>query len=127
MTDVFKGSFVSQLTPKDFDPNHAYKLKNHKCSLVMFYTNWCPHCQNAKPIIKELAETAPFFDVCAMDCEKYSDHLQKISEIKPNHVRGYPTIWVYENGEPLSEYGDVPELGKLVKLCMNSCASAPEK
>ena len=113
--------FVTQLTPKDFSKTVPYKLVKHKCSIVLFYTDWCPHCSDTKPVWNELGEKAAFFDVCAFNCEKYDDHFNKIQQANPTFVAGYPTIWIYQGGTPIKEYDGPRDVGSLIKQCMNSC------
>lgn len=122
MTELNK-KFVTILTPKDFSTSVPYELVRHRCSIVLFYTGWCPHCSDTKPVWNMLGERAAFFDVCAYDCEKYPEHFDALRKAKPDHVQGYPTIWIYENGKPLNEFQGARDVGSLVKACMDSCST----
>lgn len=123
--DLFGDSkFVTELSPSDFDPVKTWKLKKHKCSIVLFYAPWCPHCQQQVKMWNDLGKTAAFFDVCSFNCEKNKSHLMKIKEDRPDMVNGYPTFIIYENGEPVEAVGQNGEnrnVGYFVKACMRSC------
>lgn len=116
--------FVTELSSKDFDQVATWKLKNHKCSIVLFYAPWCPHCQAMKEVWEELGETAAFFDVCAFNCEKNKTHLNKIKNDMPDMVRGFPTMIIYENGTPIEQVGETSEernVSTMVASCMRAC------
>ena len=113
--------FVKELSDDSFDDIATWRLKKHKCSIVLFYTPWCPHCINVKEMWGKLGNIAAFFDVCAFNCEKYKGHLAKIKEDMPYLIQGYPTIIIYNNGEPIEEYNGDRNLNKLVQACMRSC------
>lgn len=125
-TDFFTGDdakFVTELKPSDFEGEATWKLKNHKCSIVLFYCAWCPHCQAVRGTWRDLAEKAAFFDVCAFNCEKHKGHVSKIKEDMPELIRGYPTILIYENGEVKESYTGDRTTGALISACMRSCSS----
>ena len=129
--DYFRSSkFVTELKPKDFDPVATWRLKNHKCSIVLFYAPWCPHCKSMKNVWNNLGEMAAFFDVCAYKCEKNRVHLDKINHDMPELVRGYPTMIIYENGDPIESVGhshSERNVSYLIKACMRSCKGTKEK
>lgn len=121
-TDFFDTSkFVISLKPKHFDPSNPAHLIKHKCSIVMFYCHWCPHCQKMVDTWKELGEIAAFFDVCAFDCVGNAGHLEKIKEVMPALVKGYPTIIIYERGVPIQTFSDDRTIDNLIMACMNAC------
>lgn len=117
---------IIELTPNDFDEIESWKLKKGKtrvspCCIVLFYVNWCPHCQKTKPIWNELGKTAAFFDVASFDCEKYAEHTTKMKSDVENFIQGYPTIIVYSKGEPVHVYKEERSVDKLLKTCMDAC------
>ena len=124
-TDYFASSrFVTELKSKDFDPIATWRLKRHKCSIVLFYCAWCPHCKAVKKIWEHLGETAAFFDVCAYNCEKNWTHLDQIKSDMPELIRGFPTIIIYENGEPIEKVGQTESernVGHFIDACMRAC------
>ena len=122
-TSFFEGSrTVTDLTPSDFDDMRVWKLKNHKCSMVLFYCAWCPHCQAAREVWEKLGEVAVYADVCGMNCEKYKTHISKIKEEMAGLVQGYPTIVIYRYGEPVEVYKSPDRsLNALVEVSKRLC------
>lgn len=118
---MFRGRFVQELKPSDFDPITTWKLKDKECSIVLFYCPWCPRCQAIKETWKELGRVAAFFNVLAFNCEKYKRHMLKIKEDAPELIRGYPTIVVYQKGSPVEDYQGDRSLESLLKTCMRIC------
>ena len=124
--DFFSSSHnkaIIELKPKDFDEYATWRLKTHKCSIVLFYCAWCPHCQNLKDVWIKLGNIAAFFNVCAFNCEKYKLHISKIREDMPEMIRGYPTIIIYEKGEPVEQHIDESQrdVNSLIKVCLRAC------
>lgn len=73
-------------------------LRNKEAQLMFFYADWCPHCQNAKPIIEEkkkkYADTlvnkykVVFVEVnCSDDADP---NVQ--AAIQQYNIQGFPTI-----------------------------------
>jgi thiol-disulfide isomerase/thioredoxin len=114
-------SGVKELTPKDFDEVAVWKLKDNKCSVVLFYAPWCGHCHAFKDAYASLGKKAAFFGVCAFNCEKYKGHMEKIRNDMPGLVGGYPTVVFYKNGQPAETYNDERTVEKLLKACMGFC------
>jgi len=123
--DYFAASkAVIELSPSDFDPNSPSKLQRHKCSIVLFYAPWCPHCKAMKDKWEQLGKMAMFFDVCAFNCEKNRAFLSQIQEEVPELVRGFPTMILYKNGEPIEKVGqneNEREVKHLLQACMRGC------
>jgi len=124
-TDLFsKSKSIIELTPKNFDQISTWKLKSpFGCSIVLFYAPWCPFCHKISEVWEKLAQTAGFFDVCAFNCEKHKKHLLKIKEDMPELVKGFPTIIVYKNGEPIEQHMDEGNrtVESFLSLCMRAC------
>jgi thioredoxin-like negative regulator of GroEL len=121
-----KSKFVIELQPSSFDSEATWKLREHKCSAVLFYAPWCPHCKAMKETWEQLGETAAFYDVCAFNCEKHKEHVAKIKEDMPELVRGYPTMILYKQGVPVENVGTTTEdrtLSRLVEACARGCKS----
>lgn len=90
---------INQLDDNDFDKKGNIKEYNKDVVTVMFYTNWCPHCTNAKPIFSKIATrgklTGDFFTV---DCEENKTILKKLS------IDGFPTFCQFKDGELWRKY-----------------------
>lgn len=125
-SDFFKGTsnekFVTDLSPADFDDMNSWKLKKHKCSMVLFYCAWCPHCRDVKDNWAQVGRIAVYADICGMNCEKYKSHISKIKEEIPELIKGYPTIVIYKKGEPVEVYKDSDRsVEALLKVCEKLC------
>jgi thiol-disulfide isomerase/thioredoxin len=114
---------ITELTPKDFDAVDTWKLTNHKCCVVLFYAPWCPHCKNMKNMWMELGKLNGFFDVCALDCEKYIEHVDLIKNDAEGLINGYPSIVFYKNGVPVKRFEGKRTVANITKECMNACKS----
>lgn len=120
--DFFSNSkFVTELTPKDFDEHETWKLSKKKCCIILFYCAWCPHCVSTKEVWENLGKMATFFEVYSFNCEKYKRHVDKIKVDSPQLIKGYPTIAIYERGEPVEVYKGNRDVKSLVSACMRAC------
>lgn len=130
-TSFFENSrFVKELSESSFDEIKTWKLKNGKCGVILFYAPWCGYCKSVKDVYKNLAEKAIFFNVYAMNCEKYNSHISKIKDDMPNLISGYPTIIIYNKGEPIEKIGTSEEertLQHLLTACMRICGEKSKK
>ncbi len=121
-TSYFDGSkFVKELSPKDFDSVSSWKLKKNKCAIILFYKPGCQYCKDIEPQWTALGETAAFFDVYALNAEKYKGHVAKIREEMPNLITSYPTIVIYQDGTPQEHYQGKREWRELTKACARAC------
>ncbi len=126
-TSYFEGSnFVKELSPKDFDSISSWKLKENKCAIILFYKPGCPYCKDIKDEWSKLGEKAAFFDVYALNAEKYKAHITKIREEMSNLITSYPTIIIYQYGKPLEHYQGKREWRELIKTCARVCAKDSE-
>lgn len=95
--------------------------KDDVADLYFFYTDWCPHCKTAKPVMAKLKEYIDSeggkikgvkINMIYVDCEKDSETADRYN------VEGYPTIkLVY--GNKVIEYDAKPDLDTL-KQFLNS-------
>ena len=78
----------------------------NEASFVMFYADWCPHCQNAKPVVKELSEELKENNskvnnrkvrIIQVNCEEEQELAKKYD------ISGYPTFKLL-NGKEIVEY-----------------------
>jgi len=116
-----KSKYIKELSPSDFDSILVWKLKSKKCSIILWYAPWCPHCKSLKNIWEKLGKTVKNVDVLAFNCEKYKNHLLKIQEDIPELIRGYPTIIIYKKGDPDEQFDEERTLENLLKTLKRIC------
>ena len=60
-----------------------------KCTVYAFVADWCPHCQNAKPVIDNVKNNAPK----NVDVEVVNEADSNSKDLMAKYsVRGFPTI-----------------------------------
>eukprot|EP01015_Nassula_variabilis_P001159 TRINITY_DN1062_c0_g1_i2.p1 TRINITY_DN1062_c0_g1~~TRINITY_DN1062_c0_g1_i2.p1 ORF type:complete len:275 (+),score=83.63 TRINITY_DN1062_c0_g1_i2:39-863(+) len=92
--------FVQHLTPENFDD--YINANSQQDWFVMMYAPWCGHCQNIKPIWKQLTEDkelAGKVNFAAVNCDKTPEFRARMK------VEGYPTLAHFSNG--IMRYYDV--------------------
>jgi len=75
--------------------------------LVLFYADWCGHCQKVKPDWEKAAASVNTKDdkkMIMVNCGEGTDEDQKV--MKKYNVDGYPTIIKFVNGTPSLYRGD---------------------
>jgi thiol-disulfide isomerase/thioredoxin len=81
--------------------------------LVMFYADWCGHCNSMKPIWKEVSDEVEAKNNNETDESKKVKMLKvNCGDDKPEHkdiretygVSGFPTIKLFENGKETGEF-----------------------
>ena len=112
---------VKELKASDFDQVSTWKLKDGKCGIVLFYAPWCPHCKALKDVWVELGRMASYFNVYAMNCEKQKRHVQKIKADREYIINGYPSIIIYQHGNPVEIYKGKRDLKNLIRATMHAC------
>lgn len=131
MNDWFNNTCIELLTCADFDNKEPWKLKNKRCAFVLFYADWCGHCQNLKPEYIKFADIAQFIKVYAVNSDSQSELLEKLKSKGPVQIQGFPTIWLYVDGEPFKEYSGARTWQELLKeafeLCNSKCKCDIEK
>jgi thiol-disulfide isomerase/thioredoxin len=109
-SDFFDTGGVKELTPRDFEDVATWRLRSSqcaaesRCTAILFYCAWCPHCQKVKGEWEKFGRKALFLDVAAFNCERYKSHIQKIKEDIPGLIPSYPSIIFYKNGSPSESY-----------------------
>jgi len=103
MADEFK---VTKIKKGDFDDN--LNLKKDGKVVVLYFANWCGHCNHLKPDYQKLADNAKGFSVVAVDADDNDgliEMIQSMGDDAEYDVRGFPTIVSYNNGKYFSTYG----------------------
>ncbi len=103
MADEFK---VTKIKKGDFDNN--LNLKRDGKVVVLYFANWCGHCNRLKPAYQKLADNAKGFSVVAVDADDNDgliEMIQSMGDKAEYDVRGFPTIVSYDNGKYFSTYG----------------------
>jgi protein disulfide-isomerase-like protein len=73
-----------------------------KPMLVLFFANWCPHCQMFEPTWKKLVgelEKDRTINIAEVEYENM-EHVPK----KYKKIRGFPTLQMIKGGRVISEY-----------------------
>lgn len=123
MSYFTKSTVVKELSPNDFEEIFVYRLKNHDCSIVLFYAPWCKFCKAVKDSYETFAKSATFIDVYAMDCEKHAVHVMSIKNDMPQLIVTYPTIVFYSKGEPMEQYMGDRTAEDLLKSSIRFCSN----
>jgi thioredoxin-like negative regulator of GroEL len=88
------------------DPKSAEQFTNESRKgywIVLYYANWCPHCQVMKPEWQKFAEKYAV-DKSINVAEVESENLSSVGEEHRQNVEGFPTIVCLNKGKPVSKY-----------------------
>jgi thiol-disulfide isomerase/thioredoxin len=119
---VYKKHVVPRLQP-EYVPNKEFveeSTQEKEAELYFFYTEWCPHCKKAKPIMSQLEKdyqnktinnTRIIFR--NIDCDKDEKTADDFN------VEGYPTVKLVANGQVI-EYDAKPNYDNLVEFLNTS-------
>ena len=132
MTDWFENTLVKPLTGADFEDKESWKLRDKRCAFILFFADWCGHCKNFKPEYISFADVAQFIRIHAIDADSEKTLMTKINdENSPMSIEGFPTVWIYKNGEPYREYNGKRTwqalLSEAKKVCDEGCTCEKPK
>jgi len=91
----------SQKKTQDYIENNEFKdkIKTSKSNLLFFYTNWCDHCRNSKPIWKQIQTDSDIqkFNLNFIDinCEDEKNN----ALLKNYNIKEYPTVILEHNNK----------------------------
>ncbi len=111
---------IIELTPENYRNKNIIPLNNKEGYFVLYYADWCGHCRDTKPSWIKLAnKISPEFNVCVLDCVKYTKFSNKLG------IKGFPTIKVYDHtGKYLENFNNSRDIkGYLSGICKNIKAS----
>lgn len=120
MTNWFSKSSVKLLSGADFSNKEPWKLNDKHCSVVLFFAEWCGHCQNIKQEYIKFADIAQFTHVYALDSERNYSLMESIKN-SPLKIEGFPTIIFYKNGVPVKTYNGDRTWQDMVNTAMQIC------
>jgi thiol-disulfide isomerase/thioredoxin len=87
---------MNELTEKSFN---GANLKSKICSIVLFYSPQCIHCQSMKDDWAQFAKKSSNKNIFSYNClaNEFNPELKAV-------VKGYPTILFFKNGKIVKEY-----------------------
>uniref|UniRef100_A0A6C0CUN7 Thioredoxin domain-containing protein n=1 Tax=viral metagenome TaxID=1070528 RepID=A0A6C0CUN7_9ZZZZ len=100
-----------KVTEKNKDKFTDYVQQKERPTLVLFYANWCPHCQMFEPTWKELSKKMGKNRKLQMAQVEYAD-MDYVPK-KYKKIRGFPTIQMMKGGKVLSEFNDIRTMDAL--------------
>ena len=122
MTKWFENTSVKLINGSDFQDKEPWNLRDSRCAFILFFANWCGHCENLKPEYIKFADIAQFIRVYAVDSEAESALMERLkNKNSPVQIRGFPTVWIYNNGKPLQEYSGNRTWQALLQKAKNVC------
>jgi len=70
-------------------------------TFILYYVEWCPHCQVVKPEWKKLEEDKELknITISKINCEENEDI------VKEKNIEGFPTILLTHNGKEIGYNG----------------------
>jgi len=101
---------VLELKNKDFDKDLNLTNSQAKSkTLILFYADWCGHCNHLKPTYQQLINMSGKLGVtvAAVNSDNSDGLLDRINKMDQNaeyEVKGFPTIVSYHNGKYFSSY-----------------------
>jgi thiol-disulfide isomerase/thioredoxin len=112
--------YIKPRIDKIYVPNKEFinKEVSDVAELYYFYTEWCPHCKQARPVLEQLQKYLKSKNniinnvevlVHLIDCEKQTDLADSFN------VNNYPTIKIsYKDN--IIEYDAKPEIDHLLEF-----------
>lgn len=86
------------------DKNKGYGETNERGTFTMYYADWCPHCQTAKPLFAEFMGKG----VLDVDGKKVRVEMIEEKQLKniPNHpdIKGFPSFLYSDAAGRIVEY-----------------------
>jgi thioredoxin domain-containing protein 5 len=119
--DDGEGAAVLQLTAESFQQGIESGV-----AFIKFYAPWCGHCKRLVPTWQSLAEkfvSNANVKIAKVDCT-LSENRDLCSE---QGVNGFPTLFIYKNGEKISEYNGSRSLDDLHEFVSSHLAEKEAK
>jgi len=124
--NLFDKTNVTELNGSAFDNEKPWLLNdkyNKRCCFILYYAPWCGHCVNFKPVYADFADKAQFIKAYSLNCDENTALIKRMSENvhSPVQIKSFPTLWLYKDGKPITQYDDERNVGKLLKKAMEFC------
>lgn len=120
MAEWFDDTLVKMLSGAQFHDKEPWRLKNNRCAFVLFFADWCGHCKDFKPEYIKFADIAQFIRVYAIDTQAETTLMERLDN-SPVKIEGFPTVWIYCNGDPYEEYNGPRTWQGLLKKAKDVC------
>ena len=104
---VYKKDLFNKIKPDYVENKEFINKRVDSVELLFFYTDWCPHCNTAKPIWKDLKDTTPAINNVKINYVDVNCETEKELAEKYN-VEGYPTIKLIKDNQVI-EYDAKPD------------------
>lgn len=115
---------MKELTGSDFQNTTPYNLITNTCAFVLFYADWCGHCQVFKPEFEKFAKKAVFIDTFLVNADSNKQLLENIQKSNsPCTIVGFPTIWMYKHGQLVDEYTGSRTVKDMIQSAIQLCQS----
>jgi len=112
---------VLQLTTQSFE--HAIE---EGVTFVKFFAPWCGHCKRMAPTWDELANK--FVGIAGVKIAKVDCTLAESKEVcSEQDVNGFPTLYIYKNGEKITEYSGNRSLDDLFEFVNRHITSSRDE
>ena len=104
----------------DKDAINLSKIINDGDWMVLYYAEWCGHCNEMKPEWKKV--------VSNFNNKKLNSNKINIAEIESKHIEslpnkpsieGYPSIKMYNNGKEVANFEDVQRIASKIQEFAN--------
>lgn len=101
-----------KLNSKNSD-NFKNIMKEEKPILILYYAEWCPHCQIFKPVWKDVQDNLKSNKNVRIAEVEYKD-LSSLPK-KYKEIMGFPTLRVIKGGKIIGEYNGLRTKDNIVK------------
>jgi thiol-disulfide isomerase/thioredoxin len=114
-----------QRVTEGYSPNDENQLglgqsSNKDAELMLFYTDWCPHCKTAKPEWQKIKDEYNGKSIkgynmifTEIDCTKSNPDVERM--MNTYNIKGYPTVKLLKDGQVV-EFDSKPTEANLTQF-----------
>lgn len=95
------------------------KFNDKRCSVILWYVDWCKFCREFLPQWEKLSELMPSINSYRIDCTKNKDLCNIMKHF--GVVKSFPTITFYKNGKFVKKFLGERKDSILIEEYMNIC------